>query len=130
MAYVITKPCIGTKDRSCVEVCPVDCFYDIRKKTINSKYGVDPKEITWEDGYDVAFGGDDDGDKNKDWGMLIIHPDECINCGACETECPVEAIYEDSSVVEKEFITFAETESAALTDEQLEKSRCTTRPAR
>lgn len=129
MAYVITKPCIGTKDRSCVEVCPVDCFYDIRKKSINSKYGIEPKDITWDDGYDVSF-GDDDGDKNKDWGMLIIHPDECINCGACETECPVEAIYEDSSVVEKEFITFAETESSALSDEQLEKARCTSRPAR
>jgi ferredoxin len=27
MAYVIAEPCIGTKDNSCVEVCPVDaCF--------------------------------------------------------------------------------------------------------
>jgi ferredoxin len=25
MAYVINEPCIGTKDTSCVEVCPVDC---------------------------------------------------------------------------------------------------------
>ncbi len=28
MAYVITEPCIGTKDRSCVDVCPVDCIHD------------------------------------------------------------------------------------------------------
>ena len=25
--------------------------------------------------------------------MLYIHPDECIDCGACEPACPVEAIY-------------------------------------
>ena len=28
MAYVIADPCIGTKDRACVEVCPVACFYE------------------------------------------------------------------------------------------------------
>ena len=27
MAYVINEPCIGTKDNSCVEVCPVDCIH-------------------------------------------------------------------------------------------------------
>ena len=27
MAYVITEPCIGVKDRSCVDVCPVDCIH-------------------------------------------------------------------------------------------------------
>ncbi|MBI2299836.1 MAG: 4Fe-4S binding protein, partial [Armatimonadetes bacterium] len=25
--------------------------------------------------------------------MLVISPDECIDCGACEPECPVEAIF-------------------------------------
>ncbi len=25
--------------------------------------------------------------------MLYIHPDECVDCGACEPVCPVEAIY-------------------------------------
>ncbi|MEZ6197054.1 MAG: 4Fe-4S binding protein [Planctomycetota bacterium] len=29
-----------------------------------------------------------------DPGMLMIDPDECIGCGACETECPVAAIHE------------------------------------
>ena len=28
MAYVITEACIGVKDRSCVDVCPVDCIHD------------------------------------------------------------------------------------------------------
>jgi ferredoxin len=28
MTYTITEPCIGTKDRSCVDVCPVDCIHD------------------------------------------------------------------------------------------------------
>jgi ferredoxin len=27
VAYVITEPCIGTMDRSCVDVCPVDCIH-------------------------------------------------------------------------------------------------------
>ena len=33
--------------------------------------------------------------------MLVIHPDECIDCGVCEPECPVEAIYPDDEVPEK-----------------------------
>ena len=44
----------------CVEVCPVDCFYE----------------------------GEN---------MLVIHPDECIDCGVCEPECPVEAIVPDTT---------------------------------
>ncbi len=64
MAYVIAEPCVGLKDKSCVEVCPVDCIYET------------------EDQY-------------------YIHPDECIDCGACEPVCPVEAIFEASAVPEK-----------------------------
>jgi len=37
-----------------------------------------------------CFHGDDE--------MLYIDPDECIDCGACEPECPVEAIYEESDL--------------------------------
>ena len=116
MAYVVTKPCLGTKDRSCVEVCPVDCFYDIRKPELNEKYG-------------VAFKSDESGDDEANKGMLMIHPDECINCGACETECPVEAIYEDSGVPEnlKEFIKLNEETTLNLSDEDLERCRCTAR---
>lgn len=63
MPYIITEACIGTKDASCVSVCPVDCIYE----------GTD---------------------------QYYINPDECIDCGACEPECPVEAIYSDDSVPE------------------------------
>lgn len=110
MTYVVTKMCLGTKDRSCVEVCPVDCFYNIKKKKYNDQFG-----------RPVAEGGEE--------GMLMIHPDECINCGACETECPVEAIYEDSGVPEdmKEFIKVNEEETLGLSDEELDKARCTSK---
>ena len=55
MAYVVTESCIKCKYTDCVEVCPVDCFYE----------------------------GEN---------MLVINPDECIDCGVCEPECPIEAI--------------------------------------
>ena len=59
MPYVVTEACIKCKYTDCVEVCPVDCFYE----------------------------GEN---------MLVIHPDECIDCGVCEPECPIEAIVPDS----------------------------------
>lgn len=82
MTYVVAEPCIGTKDRSCVEVCPVDCFYDYKSDELNKKAGKEPQ-------------------KAGDTGMLVIHPDECIHCGACEPECPVDAIFEDDDVPEQ-----------------------------
>jgi ferredoxin len=69
MTWVITKLCLDCKDTECVEVCPVDCIY----------------EITVED---PEF------PKN----MLYIHPGECIDCAACEPACPWQAIFEDSQV--------------------------------
>jgi ferredoxin len=38
--------------------------------------------------------------------MLYIHPDECIDCGACEPECPVTAIFPEEDTPEqwKEYI--------------------------
>ena len=30
--------------------------------------------------------------------QFYIHPDECIDCGACEPECPVQAIFPDTDV--------------------------------
>ncbi|HEU4558886.1 MAG TPA: ferredoxin, partial [Longimicrobium sp.] len=39
MPYVITEPCIGTKDGSCVEVCPVDCIYESE-----DQYYINPDE--------------------------------------------------------------------------------------
>ena len=59
MTYVVTEQCIRCKYMDCIEVCPVDCFYE----------------------------GEN---------MLVIHPDECIDCGVCEPECPVDAIVPDS----------------------------------
>jgi ferredoxin len=69
MTYVITEPCIGTKDASCVEVCPVDCIYE--------------------------YTGDD---RDTFPNQLFIDPEECIDCGVCEPECPWEAIFEDERV--------------------------------
>lgn len=71
MAHVICEPCVGTCDTACVEVCPVDCIH--------------PTKDEWESD-DVT---------NK---QLYIHPDECIDCGACLPECPVEAIFEEDDV--------------------------------
>ncbi|WGF87115.1 ferredoxin FdxA [Marinivivus vitaminiproducens] len=62
MAYVVTEACIKCKYMDCVEVCPVDCFYE----------------------------GEN---------MLVINPDECIDCGVCEPECPAEAILPDMDPV-------------------------------
>ena len=59
MTYIVNEACIKCKYTDCVEVCPVDCFYE----------------------------GEN---------MLVIHPDECIDCGVCEPECPVEAIKPDT----------------------------------
>ena len=28
MTYIIAEPCVGVKDKACVEVCPVDCIHD------------------------------------------------------------------------------------------------------
>ena len=61
MTYVVTESCIKCKYTDCVEVCPVDCFYE------------GPE-------------------------FLVIHPDECIDCGLCVPECPIEAIYPDDEL--------------------------------
>lgn len=71
MTYVITRLCVDCKDLGCVEVCPVECIYALKGE---------PNETTPD--------------------MLYIHPTECINCGACEPECPWEAIYEDMEMPE------------------------------
>ena len=59
MTYLVNEKCIKCKYTDCVEVCPVDCFYE----------------------------GEN---------MLVINPDECIDCGVCEPECPVDAIISDT----------------------------------
>ena len=88
MTYIITEPCLSTCDTACVEVCPVDCIHG-PKSSVGS--GEETKEL----GFNP---------KDK---MLYINPEECIDCGACEPECPVEAIFEEDEVPEewKNFIS-------------------------
>ena len=110
MPYVITEPCIGTKDRSCVDVCPVDCFYNFKDASLNKDVGKEPG-------------------KPEDYGMLVIHPDECIHCGACEPECPVDAIFEDSDVPEKysKYIEINERAVANLSPAELDAIKVTSK---
>ncbi len=64
MTFVVAEPCIKCKFTNCVEVCPVECFYE----------------------------GEN---------FLAIHPDECIDCGACVPECPTEAIFAEEGLPRK-----------------------------
>jgi NAD-dependent dihydropyrimidine dehydrogenase PreA subunit len=64
VTYIIAEPCIDIKDRSCVDVCPVDCIHEAGR-------------------------------------ILVIDPEECIDCGACEPECPTTAIFEESELPTK-----------------------------
>ena len=69
MTYVVTENCIACKYTDCVEVCPVDCFYE----------------------------GEN---------FLVIHPDECIDCGVCEPECPADAIRPDTELDMEKWVEF------------------------
>ena len=69
MTYVVNDKCIMCKHTDCVEVCPVDCFYE------------GPN-------------------------MLVINPDECIDCGVCEPECPVDAIQGESDAGASDWLDF------------------------
>ena len=61
MSYLVIDNCIKCKHTDCVEVCPVDCFYEADN-------------------------------------FLAINPDECIDCGVCEPECPANAIVADNAI--------------------------------
>ncbi len=77
MSYIITSPCVGVCDTACVAVCPVDCIHG----------PLDPE----------GSGSEVEELKEKPGGLdglqLYIDPEGCIDCGACEAECPVDAIY-------------------------------------
>jgi NAD-dependent dihydropyrimidine dehydrogenase PreA subunit len=49
--------------------------------------------------------------------MVVIHPDECIDCGLCEPECPVTAIFVDTDVPEQwaDYIEKNRTEAIRVT---------------
>ena len=74
MTYIVNDKCIMCKHTDCVEVCPVDCFYE----------------------------GEN---------MLVINPDECIDCGVCEAECPVDAIEPDTLDSAKQWVEFNKKDS-------------------
>ena len=69
MTYIVNDACIRCKHMDCVEVCPVDCFYE----------------------------GEN---------MLVIKPDECIDCGVCEPECPADAILPDTVDGAEQWVEF------------------------
>lgn len=46
---------------------------------------------------------------------LYIHPDECVDCGACEPVCPVEAIFYEDDVPD-EWIDYNEANAAFFDD--------------
>ena len=69
MPYIVTEPCIGVKDKSCMTVCPVDCIH--------------PRKDSGH--FEVVD-------------QLYIDPDTCIDCGACVPECPVTAIFPEPDV--------------------------------
>ena len=72
MAYIIAEPCIKVKDTACVDACPVDCIH--------------PRKD--EPGFAEAE-------------QLYIHPQDCIDCGACVPVCPVSAIFALDDLPEK-----------------------------
>ncbi|MSR18243.1 MAG: ferredoxin family protein [Phycisphaerales bacterium] len=72
MTHIIAEPCIGTKDLSCVDVCPVDCIHP----TKNASDGTTAQQ-------------------------LYIDPDTCIDCGLCVDECPVKAIFPQDELPEE-----------------------------
>ena len=69
MPHYITETCIGVKDASCVDVCPVDCIHPRKDEP-------DFAQVE----------------------MLFINPDTCIDCGLCVDECPVDAIFNDDDL--------------------------------
>jgi ferredoxin len=72
MTYVIAEPCIGQKDASCTEVCPVDCIHPTKDEA----------------GFEKAA-------------QLFIDPEECIDCDACVEACPVDAVFPEDLLPEQ-----------------------------
>jgi len=86
MAFIITEPCIGCKYTDCVEICPVDCFYEAED-------------------------------------MLVINPNECIDCGLCVPECPVEAIIPEDEVPHNQIHFIEINERLSLTSPHITEAR-------
>ena len=86
MTYVVTDACIKCKYMDCVEVCPVDCFYE--------------GEV-----------------------MLVINPNECIDCGVCEPECPAEAILPDTESGLEKWLELNTTFSARMAEHHAQEGQ-------
>jgi ferredoxin len=106
--YVITEACIDVKDRGCVEVCPVQCIYEL----------VDGELVAKDEDGDVVNRQQPHPELQFLYGdgMLYIHPDECTSCDACMPVCPVDAIFPADKVpagmrdcIETNRFIFAET---------------------
>jgi ferredoxin len=86
LTYVISEPCIGVKDATCTEVCPVDCIHPTREEP-----------------------------EFEEASQLYIDPEECIDCDACVEVCPVDAITPEDSVPEQ-WARFTEVNAAYFRD--------------
>lgn len=73
MTLVITRACETCLDAACVDVCPMDCIHG--PAALDSIRGQPRPGL-----------------------QLFINPEECIDCGACEPECPVSAIAHDDQL--------------------------------
>lgn len=80
MAFVITDLCVGTCDTACVKECPVDCIW--------GPVPVDEIRAVPAEERSARFPGM----------QLYIDPAVCICCGACESHCPVNAIFDESAI--------------------------------
>jgi ferredoxin len=93
---IITEACIGTKDRACVDVCPVQCIYEYdpvgNQLVSEDEAGSGIVANTHAAAPDsVAIFGDT---------ILYVNVDECTSCTACYEPdvCPVGAIYPEDKV--------------------------------
>ena len=100
---IITEACIDTKDRACVDVCPVQCIYeyDPQKNQLFSEEQAGSGEIenTHAPNPDnIAVFGDS---------ILYVNLDECTSCTNCYQPdvCPVGAIYAEEHVPNGSTIT-------------------------
>lgn len=106
MTYIIAEPCIGVKDRACVEVCPVDCIYeyveDVGAFVVpDPSTGAGPDKQVIPRGEATHVPPETGITKEQLKAQLFIHPEECIDCGACVPVCPVSAIFVLDELPEK-----------------------------
>ncbi|MDQ7840448.1 MAG: ferredoxin family protein [bacterium] len=106
MTFIIAEPCVDTKDRACVEVCPVDCIYEYVEASggfvvpdPSTGAGTDKTVVPKVGG--TVHTPSEKLTKDQLNSILFVHPEECIDCGACESACPVTAIFAEADVPEK-----------------------------